>query len=111
MLRFPNIANPSSYSEDIYDPVLSSEMEDTTTITRAKTTAQPKIYYLKWSALSNDDYIKFMDFYKETKGGSLKFIWTSFLTNEEHVVRFISKSKADFVQPFYWSFDISLSEK
>jgi len=119
MARFPNIQQPVyPFTTKIKDPSLQSEMENGMVLSRAKFTRVPKIFTLKWTALSAADYASLRDFYCNTVyGGSLAFDWHyPTVANDSYsgkwfAVRFKSEDISfDLVAPGYYSGSITIQE-
>ena len=111
MLIFPEaIPACEELSEEIYNPVIASTTEEATTITRAKTTKMPMSFSLKWKILNITQYEILINFFKQTRGGTIPFQWVHPLSKKTYTVRFNETVKSTFTNPCYYAVTFSLKE-
>jgi hypothetical protein len=111
-IEFPDIARPVfPLSEEWEDIGISNGFEDGTEQSRARFTRSRGKWVLTWTALSDPDYQKLMNFWRFTvKGKSAAFNWTNPVGGRTHTVRFLEKQPFKYVAPGFWSGEVTIRE-
>jgi hypothetical protein len=114
-LQFPEIAKPVyPLDEDYEDIGLSAGFEDGAEQSRARFTRSRRTWTLRWTALSDADYQRLMDFWaNQVKGNSMQFAWRHPLSAADaasYQVRFVEKKNFQLLAGNVWSGEVTLRE-
>ena len=98
MLTFPNIEpnlpsasnSSNSYKEDFLDSTIITETDSLYKKTRPRTTRLIGKWSFSWVGLTNEEYVRLMDFYKKV-GKAEMFTFVNPIDGKNYIVRIVEK--------------------